>query len=201
MRWIVAPLRFRAIHGLRQAFHDSTARIFERKRTLPLLFLPESTETAGAGHWEEWIAANPDFSARALVLPIPGQSPTWRASRPDDSDVEILRQQPARITARAELIEERLLASSLYQDQGWHLLMDGRPLSTLVANGPFLAAWLPAGTHRLEAIYRAPGLIPGLMLAALAIVGMVAWVGVRPREQGRQEHKGPRPLGQAARPR
>jgi len=54
--------------------------------------------------------------------------------------------------------------------------MDGRPRYTLVANGPFLAAWLPAGKHRLEAIYRAPGLVPGLMLAALALAGMAAWL-------------------------
>ena len=63
------------------------------------------------------------------------------------------------------------------------LLVDGRPRFTLLANGPFLAAWLPAGTHRLEAIYRAPGLIAGLMLAALALTGMAAWVVPRPRDR------------------
>ncbi|HSS47788.1 MAG TPA: YfhO family protein, partial [Thermoanaerobaculia bacterium] len=115
-----------------------------------------------------------------VIPPIPGRPPTWSASRPDDSTLEILRQQPARFTARAALAEERLLATSIYQDQGWHLLMDGLPHSILIANGPFLAAWLPAGTHRLEAIYRAPGLIPGLMLAALALTGMAAWLARPP---------------------
>lgn len=176
VRWIVAPLHFRTVHGLRQVFHDSTARIFERKRTLPLLFLPESIETAGAGHWEEWIGANPNFEARTLALPIPGQPAAWRAARPDGSELDVLRLQPARLTARAALAESRFLASSLYQDQGWHLLVDGKRHFTLVANGPFLAAWLPAGTHRVEAIYRAPGLIPGLALAALALAGVAAWL-------------------------
>jgi hypothetical protein len=176
VRWIVAPPHFRAIHGLRQVFHDSTARIFERKRILPLLFLPEAAEVPGTMPWTEWIAKNPRFDVRAVVPPIPGRPAAWSASRPDDSTLEILQQQPARFTARAVLAEERLLATSLYQDLGWLLLLDGRPISTVVANGPFLAAWLPAGTHRLEAIYRAPGLIPGLILAALALTGVAAWL-------------------------
>lgn len=183
VRWIVTPHRFRAIHGLRQVFHDSASRIFERKRVLPILFLPESAEAPGAVPWTDWIASNEHFDVRALVLPVPGQPAAWSASRPDDSSLEILLQQPARVSVRAELAENRLLATSIYQDQGWHLLVDGRPHPTLVANGPFLAAWLPAGTHRLEAIYRAPGLIPGLMLAALALTGMAAWL-LKPRVTG-----------------
>jgi len=176
VRWTIAPTHFRAVHGLRQVFHDSTARIFERKRTLPLLFLPESAEVPGAQPWTEWIANNPRFDTRALVLPLPGRPAAWSASRPDDSTLEILKREPARFTVRANLAEERLLASSIYQDLGWHLLLDGRPQTTLVANGPFLASWLPAGRHRLEAIYRAPGFIPGLMMAALAMTGMSAWM-------------------------
>ncbi len=176
VRWIVTPHRFRVTHGLKQVFHDSSTRIFERKRVLPILFLPESAEVPGAVPWTDWIARNEHFDVRALVLPAPGTPAAWSASRPDESTLEILRQQPARFSARANLAEGRLLATSIYQDLGWHLLVDGRPHPTLVANGPFLAAWLPAGTHRLEAIYRSPGLIPGLMLAALALTGMAAWL-------------------------
>jgi hypothetical protein len=181
VRWIVAPPGLRAIHGLRQELHDSTMRIFERKRTLELLFLPESVEAPGAVPWEDWIARNPRFDVRALVPPVAGRPAAWTASRPEESTLEVLGLQPARLSARALLAEDRLLASSIYQDQGWHLLLDGRPHPTLVANGPFLAAWLPAGEHRVEAIYRAPGLIPGLMLAALALTGVAAWLVPIPR--------------------
>ncbi|HYX22771.1 MAG TPA: YfhO family protein, partial [Thermoanaerobaculia bacterium] len=168
VRWVLAPARVRGVpSGQRLAFRDSTSQVFERTRVLPLLFLPASTESPGAVPWPDWIASNPDFAARSLVLPAPGRPGTWSAARPARSRLEILALRPARLAARALLAEDRLLASSVYQDQGWHLLLDGRPLPTLVANGPFLAAWLPAGEHRrhrVEAIYRAPGLIPGLML-------------------------------------
>ncbi|HEX3552340.1 MAG TPA: YfhO family protein [Thermoanaerobaculia bacterium] len=180
VRWIIAPPQYRAVHGLRQVFHDSTVRIFERKRALPLLFLPESAEVPGAVPWADWIARNPRFDVRAVVLPAPGRPAAWSASRPEESTLEILAQQPARFSVRVLLAEDRLLASSVYQDQGWHLLLDGRLHPTLAANGPFLAAWLPTGEHRVEVLYRAPGLIPGLMLAALALTGVAAWL-VKPR--------------------
>ncbi|MBW8876688.1 MAG: YfhO family protein [Acidobacteria bacterium] len=184
VRWVLAPARARVVpSGQRLAFRDSTSQVFERTRALPLMFLPESTESPGTVPWPDWIASNPDFAARSLVLPAPGRPGTWSAARPAGSSLEILALRPARLAARALLAEDRLLASSVYQDQGWHLLLDGRPLPTLVANGPFLAAWLPAGEHRqhrVEAIYRAPGLIPGLVLAALALTALAAWL-VRPR--------------------
>jgi hypothetical protein len=177
VRWVLAPARVRAVPpGQRLAFRDATSQVFERTRVLPRMFLPASTEGPGAVPWPDWIASNPDFAARSLVLPAPGRPGTWSAARPAESRLEILSLRPARLSARALLTEDRLLASSVYQDQGWHLLLDGRPQPTLVANGPFLAAWLPAGEHRVEAIYRAPGLLPGLVLAALALTALAAWL-------------------------
>jgi Bacterial membrane protein YfhO len=181
VRWVVTPPRMRSIPGAQQVFHSPMGRIFERDRVLPRLFLPASTETAGAQGWPAWLAANPDFAARALVTPSPGRPPAWTAARPADSAVEILRIEPARLVARARLAEERLLASSLYQDGGWRLLLDGRPFPLGTADGPFLAAWLPAGEHRAELIYRAPGFLAGLGLASAALAGLMGWMlGPRP---------------------
>jgi hypothetical protein len=176
VRWVVAQRRMASIPGLRPAFHDSTGRIFERPRVLPRLFLPESSESAGARPWTDWLAANPDFAARALIPASPGRPASWTAGRSADSVVEILSIQPALIRTHARLVEERLLASSVYQDGGWRLLLDGRPFPTGTANGPFVAAWLPGGEHRLDLVYRAPGFLPGLALAAVALTGVVAWI-------------------------
>jgi hypothetical protein len=179
VRWVVAPARMRSIPGLRPVFHDPTARIFERDQVLPRLFLPDAVESAGAQgaqSWPQWLAANPDFAALALVAPAPDRPAAWTAARPYESALRILALQPARLAARGHLAEERLLASSVYQDGGWSLLLDGNLHSTLVADGPFVAAWLPAGDHRLEMLYRAPGLIPGLVLAAVAIAVLVLWL-------------------------
>jgi hypothetical protein len=172
VRWVVAPPRMSSIPGLRAAFRDPTGRVFERERVLPRLFLPESTENAGGKPWPSWLATNPDFAARALLVSTTG----WTAARPGDSALEILSASPARLEARARLAEERLLASSVYQDGGWRLLLDGRRHSTTTANGPFVASWLPAGEHRVDLVYRAPGFMAGLGLAALALAGLASWL-------------------------
>ncbi|HET9212413.1 MAG TPA: YfhO family protein [Thermoanaerobaculia bacterium] len=175
VRFVVAPPRMNSIPGLKQVFHDPTGRIFERERFLPRLFLPASTETAGAQSWQAWLAANPDFAARALVPPSPGRPAAWTAAR-EDSSLQILAMKPARVVARARLAEERLLASTIYQDGGWRLLLDGRPFPLGTADGPFLAAWVPAGEHRVELVYRAPGFLGGLGLAAVALAGLTLWM-------------------------
>jgi hypothetical protein len=175
VRWVVAPPRMHPVPGLRQVFHDPTGRIFERERVLPRLFLPASAESPGAP-WPEWLAASPDFGPQALVPPSPGRPAVWTAVRPEDSTLQILSMRPARLAAHARLAEERLLASSVYQDGGWRLFLDGRLLPTGRADGPFLAAWLPAGEHRVELVYRAPGFLRGLGLAAVALAGLVAWM-------------------------
>jgi hypothetical protein len=176
VRWVVAPARMRSIPGLRPVFHDPTARIFERDQVLPRLFLPAAVESAGETPWPQWLAANPDFAALALVAPAPDRPAAWTADRPNESALHLLALQSARLAARGHLAEERLLASSVYQDGGWSLLLDGGFHPTLVADGPFVAAWLPAGDHRLEMLYRAPGLIPGLILAAVALAMLVLWL-------------------------
>ncbi|HBL27112.1 MAG TPA: hypothetical protein DD490_09785, partial [Acidobacteria bacterium] len=68
-----------------------------------------------------------------------------------------------------DLGEPRLLASSIFQDRHWHLLVDGRRVPTTLANGPLVAAWLPAGRHELELLYRPWSHLVGCALAALAL--------------------------------
>ncbi|HEV2855336.1 MAG TPA: YfhO family protein [Thermoanaerobaculia bacterium] len=177
VRYVIGLPKMKSGPGWRAVFRDPTARVFERRQVLPRLFLPDSAE-AGVSDWRRWLAANPDFAARSLVFPSPRRPALWTATRPGESAVEILGMERARANARVLLAEERLLASSVYQDGGWTLLLDGRPHPLTLTNGPFLGSWLPAGEHRLELVYRAPGLPLGLALAAVAMVGLVAWIAV-----------------------
>ena len=176
VRYVIAPQRMTSIPGLRQVFRDATSRIYERPRFLPRLFLPAAVESAGATPWPDWLEANPDFAARALVAATPDRPALWTAARPAASALGALSLHPAHLGARGSFAEERLLVSSVYQDGGWSLLLDGAPRPAVVADGPFVAAWVPAGEHRLDLLYRAPGLILGVALAALALAAGSAWL-------------------------
>jgi len=166
-------------------YRDPAAWIYERPRSLPLLFLPARARMQRREPWLAWVQSNTDFAARALAAPSAERRQDWRSSPEDGSTVTLTAFGPALLRARASFAAPRLLASSLYQDGGWHLLessADGATrLPTTFTNGPFLAAWLPAGEHELRFIYRPPRFVAGCLLAALALAAACAlWVPVPP---------------------
>lgn len=183
-RYVVVPPRVRPRRGerllLRPVLRDRTTWIFERTRVLPVLFLPAAAETPGGRDWIAWVGENPDFAARALVQPAPGRPERWFAADPGGSGLDLLPLRPARLAARVRLAEDRLLATSVYQDGGWRVLVDGRTREGTLANGPFVAAWLPAGEHQVDLLYRPPGFLLGMLLAALGLAGAVAGVVMPP---------------------
>jgi hypothetical protein len=72
------------------------------------------------------------------------------------------------------------LASSVYQDGGWRLLIDRRAAPAPAA-GRLLSAPLPPGAHRLDLLYRPRAFVAGLLLAALAVAaGIALWVPLPP---------------------
>jgi hypothetical protein len=96
-------------------------------------------------------------------------------SEPDTSTLELGEIRPADLHARAHLAEPRLLASSVYQDGNWKLLLGGARRPTTLAKGPFVAAWLPAGDADLALLYRPGSFVAGLAGAALALAAGAAF--------------------------
>ncbi len=167
------------------AFRHPAGWIYERPRPLPRLFLPARAAVfRGRGSWVDWLERNPDFARRALVQSSPGQERNWRAHPRRRSSLEVHLPEPAHLRARGHFAEPRLLASSVYQDGHWHLLAAGERRPTVLANGPFLAAWLPAGEQRIDLIYRPGIFVAGCLLAALAVAAAAAWWVPRPERTG-----------------
>ena len=152
--------------------------IYRRPHALPILFLPAAAEVYRSGDWAEQVAAIDDFAARALVQGVTGHQDDWRAGSPEAARLDLADPTgPGRdlVRATALLIEPRLLATSLYQDGGWNLLVDREHHPTLLANGVLVAAWLPPGDLRLDLVYRPPGFLAGMLLAALGLAAAAGW--------------------------
>jgi hypothetical protein len=181
VRYVVTPpLRARA-RRLNPVFSDDSAWILEQPGALPRLFLPAAT-VPPEGAWTDWLAANPDFAALSLLQDSPGRAGPWSAAPMDLPGMQegtalwIDRLEPAHLSALLRLGQERPMATSVYQDGGWRLLLDGRPHPTLLANGPFVAAWLPAGVHRMDLLYRPRSFPAGCLAAAVAAALLCLWV-------------------------
>ncbi len=178
-RWLLARPGTRL--QFRLAFQHPAGWVYERPRALPLLFLPARARMHRGGPWKTWVHRNTDFAARTLVLPSAEHYRPWRSRRPAASSVTVTSLEPARVRARAALVEPRLLASSLYQDGNWQLLVDGERTPTVLSNGPLLAGWLPEGSHDIELLYRPRAFVAGCVLAALALAAAALWWVPRPR--------------------
>jgi hypothetical protein len=80
---------------------------------------------------------------------------------------------PAEESFEVEADGEGLLVVRASFARGWRATVDGRPAQVLRANAKHMAVPVPAGRHRVEMSYRAPGLRAGLAaMAAAALVAM-----------------------------
>ncbi|MEW6742103.1 MAG: hypothetical protein AB1486_05035 [Planctomycetota bacterium] len=177
VKYVIAPRATSLPEPLELVYEDDSARVYERFHPLPLLFLPESALVHRAGDWSQWLFNNADFRKLALIQSDSGEA-GWQASLPDQSTLELEVVESAYLRCRASLCEKRLLATGVYQDGGWRLLVDNVYRDSTWANGPLLAAWLSAGDSLVEWVYRPPGLVSGIMLAALALAIAMTWWGL-----------------------
>ncbi len=167
VRWLLVPPGTPRPDAFRVLADGPDGALWERPSALPRLFLPASALPQPAA-WPAALAAITDFRAGAL---IEGLRTPWQAREVEAGRLEIGELASHRLRARFASPEPRWLASSLYQDGGWTLRVDGHPVPTTRSNGPFLAALLPAGEHRLELCYRPPGFLAGCLLAVVGMLG------------------------------
>jgi len=194
VRYLAVRDAFR-LEPLRRVFQGDGLFVYEASDPpLPRLFLPAAAEV-GTDRWLSWMEANQDFGSVSLVSALsgapsgqgPGQGAGdarhWASARPAASFLVLdgpaagADRSPTRLSARAGLVEPRLLASSIYQDGSWHLLVDRQPAVTVRTNQVFVGVWLPAGESRIDLLYRPVGFVFGALLAALAgAIGLAWWL-------------------------
>lgn len=89
---------------------------------------------------------------------------------------------PAEESFEVEGDGEGLLVVRSSFARGWRAAVDGRPAEVLRANAKHMAVPVPAGRHRVDLRYVAPGLRAGLAVTAVAALAtLVLAVFTRPR--------------------
>ncbi len=126
--------------------------------------------------------------ATARIWEVPGARPVFylgptilepaAGAHLEKRDVEKL-EGPQWIKIAAELPEARRLETSVFQDGHWSVFADGRLLPPEPADRPFVAALLPAGSRKLDLVYRPGWFVLGCALAALGLA-LTALIAVPP---------------------
>jgi hypothetical protein len=178
VRYVVTAPEVELGPPLRAVFRGNLT-VWERPSPINLVFLPNGARSPNASGWRQLHAVK-SFRQQVLVDHLPESvagedAGAWRAARPRRNRVLALEQAPARISLTARLAEPALLASSVFQDGGWRVVANGRRVERALVNGLFVGAWLPAGEHRIELVYRPRGFVLGCLLAGLALVLWVGW--------------------------
>lgn len=74
-----------------------------------------------------------------------------------------------RVSASVTLDEDRLLLTTIPYERGWTLRVDGVKTDILPYQDALISVPLSAGTHSVELVFRAPGLVAGIVISSLSL--------------------------------
>ncbi|HEY3447628.1 MAG TPA: YfhO family protein [Myxococcales bacterium] len=151
------------------------------------------SEVPGVGERVRLVQAIPVASAQEAIerARAPGFDPVLQAAveaqglatdAPSESGVEVVRYEENALAVEAWSKTPCALFVADRFAPGWTATLDGAEVPIFAADAAARAVALPAGRHRVEMRYRAPGLRAGALLSGLG-VGMTVALGVRRRRR------------------
>ena len=75
--------------------------------------------------------------------------------------------------------ESGTVLTTIPQDGGWRVYVDGKKVEDSKALGTLLAFSVPEGEHKIEFRYHVPALVPGVIISFVAILGVVVCCNYR----------------------
>ncbi|MCI8360370.1 MAG: YfhO family protein [Clostridiales bacterium] len=110
----------------------------------------------------------PDFSNAAFAKDCADRAKTASKSFTADNQG---------FTAEVELERENLVFFSVpYEEKGWTATVDGQPAEVEQVNVGFMAVRVPAGSHTVRFTYMTPGLPLGLIITAVCLLLLLAYL-------------------------
>ncbi len=161
--------------------------VYRNPHALPRWFVAPAAEVVPRREALDHLARVVDARRVSLLAEeTRGWSP---AARPwDAAAVGAIDATPGHLQLRLAGAGERLLATSLPGPRGWRARGGGRELQTLTVNAGFLGVRVPAGIDRVDLRYLPPGLVVGLVLAAISAAALAALILV-PAISGRRRRR------------
>ncbi|MFN0087361.1 MAG: YfhO family protein, partial [Blastocatellia bacterium] len=163
-------------------------RVFENLRALPRVWLAPRARAAWAGDQLKMIRGEiPGFDPRAAALVDPATAERLDPAllgpgdEPSDSSQAVIdERRPTRMRVETTARAASILVFSEIDYPGWRVSVDGREADLLRVDYALRGVALPAGSHRVEMIYRPRSLLLGAVVSiTTALVMLVLLVTVR----------------------
>lgn len=100
--------------------------------------------------------------------PDPALDPVLAGAAEPLQPATIAVDEPERVVVDVDVARPSVLVLTDPIASGWSAMLNGAPARLREANGLARGVVVPAGRSRVEFTYRAPGLVPGLAIAAIA---------------------------------
>jgi len=109
------------------------------------------------------------------------ENPLAESVQTGNGEAQITRYEPNRIELSASLKTPALLVLSENHYPGWNTYVDGNAVETLRVDYNLRGVPLPAGSHRVEFLYRPKSVLLGLVLSLIAASLLAFWGWLRRR--------------------
>ena len=175
------PLR-RSVQG--RVVDSGAIPVVERRAALPRAFVAERVEILPDA--ESVLARMRATRARPVALLTREDRARTRRPIPEGSPgaVEILGTSANRVELRTSCPEACFAVLNDLHYPGWQARVDGAPAPLLRTNYLFRGVAVPAGSHRLEFVYRPGSFVLGAALSGVGAIGMLLLL--RPPRRGRR---------------
>ena len=84
-----------------------------------------------------------------------------------------------RIAGTIDMKESGTVLTTIPQDGGWRVYVDGKKVEDSKALGTLMAFSVPEGEHKIEFRYHVPALVPGVIISLVAVLGVVVCCNYR----------------------
>jgi len=142
---------------------------------LPRVYLPAHIRSLPPDQATKYLREEAVLSGdEALLLTAGEPMLTPRIERDEAHGCRLVEFATARIVADCSTPAANLAVFVEQFDPGWSATVDGKPAPVLTANWVMRAVPIPAGAHRIELAYHAPGLRLALWLSLVGLMMIVA---------------------------
>ncbi|MBM4266032.1 MAG: YfhO family protein [Deltaproteobacteria bacterium] len=177
-RWVTSFSPIAEGDGIREVPLPRTrfgARLYELTRASAHAFVAEQVTGAASDRaaLERFVASADATGSRLAVLEGVEGAAEYRAPR--QRDVRFVESGPDHLALEVVIDAAGLVIVNDTYLPGWRATIDGNPAAIERVNGLVRGVWVPAGRHRVEMRYLAPGLAVGsaISLSVLAAIGLV----------------------------